>query len=308
MIYDDKTIIHIGFHKTGTTFIQKKIFSAFPDIFYRVPQARIGSHFSTSPLHYSEKEVQAFCDSEKSMTNAPINVFSCEALSSNIHGGDHLSAYKADRLYHHLPEAKVLIGIREQRSMIKSAYNQFLRAKGSYSIEEYLQNPKTNKFSFNHLQYDKIISYYKAVFGKEKILVLPYELLSSDPHKYLTTVFDFIGIDKSHILSEIEGQITERVNESLKPIQLQVKRYFNPFIVPGIPRLGTTFNFKVLKILFSISNKLLEKLPTKPIDERIQTRQLQIISDITGNRFVESNRKTSALIDINLADYGYKSS
>lgn len=60
-------IIHIGFHKTGTSYLQKNIFERFDNVFYRIPQSEIRQTLIlSSPLRYSEKAfLKLIGDSEK---------------------------------------------------------------------------------------------------------------------------------------------------------------------------------------------------------------------------------------------------
>lgn len=302
---EKQTLIHIGYHKTGTSFLQKRIFDGFADAFHLVDRSKLIKNVKAPPpLRFSSVTLQAYVRDEMTKSRAPITVFSNETLSSSIHYGDHQSKYVADRLAACLPGSKVLIGIREQKSMLKSAYNQFLKAKGSYSIREYLINPRSGNFHFEHLQYHNLIQYYQKLFGRDQVLVLPYEVLQNDPIVYLERLFTFLGV--TDLLSTLDFDASEKVNRSLKPIQVQVKRYFNPFISKDFPQTGSTFYAYPAVLLHAALHRLFKFLPTKAIDQRIEKKIEREIARITMGQYAESNEQTARLSGVDLGVLGYE--
>jgi hypothetical protein len=298
-------LIHIGYHKSGTSFLQEKVFEQFLKTFYRVNQKLIGQYFiEPTPFHFDEKAVQNFCKNEINKEASTFTVFSNERISGSPHTGDFNSKYVADRLAECLPNAKVLIVIREQEDMIRSSYAQYLKARGSYGIQEYLMPKDATFFRLNSLKYHFLIDYYFQLFGKSNVLVLPYEFLRNSPETFLTRFFHFLELEPEKFLSQINT--SERVNKALKPVQLQVKRYFNPFIMENFQNAGSTFNNKLLKLGFSGINRFLSWVPTKKLDNRIDLKIKNTIQEYTNSRFAYSNSKTSKMIGIDLGNYGYQ--
>ena len=115
-------------------------------------------------------------------------------MSGGIHSGGFDSRDICERLNTCFPNGKVLIVIREQKSMLYSAYSQYIKGGGSYSIKEYLF-PKTKKvkglFKFNYLEYHHLIEYYYKYFGKNNVLVLPYEMMKEDQERFLQNILFF---------------------------------------------------------------------------------------------------------------------
>jgi hypothetical protein len=60
-----------------------------------------------------------------------IPMVSSERLSGNPHSGGYDSAVLAERLHQVFPGARVLVMIREQRSMILSSWAQYVRVGGA---------------------------------------------------------------------------------------------------------------------------------------------------------------------------------
>jgi hypothetical protein len=293
-------IIHIGYHKTGTSYLQRNIFERFDDVFNRISQSKIrNTLILPSPLRYSEKAfTELISGSDKRI------VVSNEFLSSGIHADDYRSKTNADRLKSAIPNAKIIIGIREQVSILKSAYNQYLRAKGSYSIKEYLVRPLTGSFNFSHLQYHFLINYYIDLYGKENVFVLPYELLKKDPKAYVDGILKFI--DEEYLINNINFSLNEKINPSLKPCVLNLKKYFNPFILKRFSNIGGTLHSNFLNIVFRFFKKILTVLPTNRIDNKIKNKIHKEILKQTEGFYEQSNNELNKLTDFNLKEFGYR--
>jgi hypothetical protein len=294
-------IIHIGFHKTGTTYLQKNVFENFPKKFNRISQTEIRQKIILpSPFRYDENIFK------KIINNADERrlVLSSEFISSGLHKDDFRSKTNADRIKALVPEAKIIIGVREQLSMITSAYNQYLKARGSHSIQQYIIPPISKIYKFEHLQYHHLVKYYIELFGKENVLVLPYEILKQDPKLYLQTVFNFI--DEPKLINDIKFDIKKKVNSSLKPCVLNIKKYFNPFIMKNFPEIGNTYQSSLVSGLFSLIKKILMKIPTSSWDKKITQNISKVISETSKGRFEDSNRALNDLVDFDLQKLGYK--
>jgi hypothetical protein len=82
----------------------------------------------------------------------------------------------ADRLRALFSDARILICIREQKKVILSCYNQYIKKGGAISISSYLNvsdRTRVPLFDFRHFMYHRLISYYQQIFGRDRVLVLP---------------------------------------------------------------------------------------------------------------------------------------
>lgn len=300
-----KALIHIGYHKTGTSFLQKRIFESYPSVFHRVRQTAIRDHLITpSPFLFSEASAIQFCQEEMNYSDALYAVFSNEFLSSNPHGADSHSKYVADRLKACMPDSQILIVIREQASMVYSSYAQYLRARGSYGIRDYIYSPIDGRFRLDHLQYHHLIGYYFDLFGKRNVLVLPYELLKASPVEFLEKLFAFLDIDE--LLNSINFDAREKVNQALSPCQLLLKRYMNPFIERRFENAGSAFYNPFVRVVFGGMNRILAAFPMRALNENLSRRTQWVIDESIKYRFEESNRATGLLIGVDLSKYGYR--
>lgn len=157
-------ILHLGFSKTGTTFLQKKIFNNLEDINYL----------------YHPYNILEMCIEENRT-----NLLSGERFSvSHPHFVDFCDRYVVlDYLHKLFPEARIIIGFREESSWLKSCYNQYVKAQGGdITFEEYLQ-----KFEHNIPDQKKYLEELKKRW--DDICVYHQETLNEEIPK----ICDFIG-------------------------------------------------------------------------------------------------------------------
>src|SRR5215218_14466 len=111
-----RPLLHIGYHKTGTTFLQRRV---FPEPGFSLvagakalrPAFVVGDPFGFDPMLVRETFRPAI---EKVRERDLVPVLSAERLSGNPHSGGYDSKQIAERLAATFPEARVLIVIREQ--------------------------------------------------------------------------------------------------------------------------------------------------------------------------------------------------
>ena len=185
MFYNDdfinmpRTIFHIGYHKTGTTWFQKKFYPFVRNYKYLKPvelQFFLGNPLAPLVLHNKNIMHRSF-------------IYCNEELSGNIHNGGlngHLSKNVADRIYYFNKDSEIIIFIRRQDSMINSIYKQYIKKGGNYSIKNYLFHKefdyqhRTPLFNFEHINYKNLIDYYVSIFGKNNVRIYLYEELESN--------------------------------------------------------------------------------------------------------------------------------
>src|SRR3546814_8368538 len=92
----------------------------------------------------------------------------------------------ADRLRETFPDARILIVIREQRALIRSMYSQHITDGGTGTLGRFLNRPEPGLgrkpwFDPEVYAFDRLIAYYCGLFGAERVLALPFELLAREP-------------------------------------------------------------------------------------------------------------------------------
>ncbi|MFO8033142.1 MAG: hypothetical protein R6U22_11420 [Desulfohalobiaceae bacterium] len=161
-----------------------------------------------------------------------------EDLSGNFHsGGLHGGWTKevAQRLAATFPNARIVIFIREQKSLLSSIYQQYIREGGTHKPYRYFhpyvflprrgfQPSKVALFSFEHFRYPYLIRLYQNLFGSENVFVFLYE-------DFRTNYNQFIKLFRSKLNLDIEESAIswEHQNISYQRYALALARFINHF-------------------------------------------------------------------------------
>ncbi|HEY9871010.1 MAG TPA: sulfotransferase [Candidatus Obscuribacterales bacterium] len=310
-----KLLIHIGYHKTGTTWLQTQL---FPNEALGLGQ--VGREFvrrnliAKRPLEFSAQNCSELLEPEieKLESRGLHAVVSHEALSGNPYSGGYQSKEMADRLAATFPYARILIVVREQRAMIQSSYQQYVKLGGRAGIEEFIFPPgrwssRIPLFSLENFKYHLLAQYYQRLFGASNVLVVPYELFVSEPVEFVTLVLKFAGLNPDcHCVCRLP--LTEKCNVTPPWFSLEVKRRLN-FLYPISKhhRLETTSVWERRRREFvdEISG-LVGRLVPKAWQDKLKQEQSDWIDRTVGNMYMESNEMLATICGIDLRRFGYR--
>lgn len=304
-------LIHIGFHKTGSTWLQKSFlndpsrgFSHAHAEGKRRDIARVLAE--PDPLCFDPREARAhfsgYLDALRESEVTP--VISHEILSGYPSSGGRDRCMIADRLRATFPEARVLMVIREQRAMIRSMYGQHVKAGGAESLRRYITKPMLARglrplLSLQYFEYDRLIMYYQALFGPDRVLALPLELLARQPQDFADRIAAFCG----HAPALVKDTRPRNTRDPL-PIYYFMRLinflFYHNELSPGALVDLPALHFGVKRL----SAGLRDYSP-RWLDEIIEGRQRREIELRVGNHYTESNLRTAKLMDLPLAEYGY---
>lgn len=306
-------LLHVGYHKTGSTWLQDAIFVDPKYGFVKQATNRVpidDAFVAQNPYTFSASRVlqmSAFVEMfERAEATDAVPVISHERLSGDIGSGGVDSRMIADRLAETFPNGRVLICIREQIDMVLSVYKTEVRWN-TYSIEERFRDRsvierREPQPTLDYFQYHHLIAYYQKLFGKERVLVLPYEHLRADPLAFLAQVTRFVD------LPDPADVPTEGANVSSPAAFLAFMRYVNMVLHwPGLRRffVGPLEERLALRALLRVFDNVGPVIP-EPISKRVDRKWRARIEDLAGDRYAESNRITSDLTGLDLASLGYK--
>ena len=314
MAIEEKTLVHIGYHKTGTTWLQNYVFNNREFGFVSPMPTKDMMDLIVLPnaLDFlpdvSEAGITRFLRSHEIEDLTP--VFSNERFSGHPHSGGYDSSMIADRLRTLFPGAGILICIREQKKVILSCYNQYIKKGGAISISSYLNvsdRTRVPLFDFRHFMYHRLIDYYQKIFGRDRVLVLPYELFTQDSFDYVSRIIEFANQQPRHV-SPDELPARNWSNRSITGFELEIRRLMN-FTV-GYRNSINQFSILPMKkqrtdLLFEQVRKLHPIIPAS-LSRAIMTSLETKVSRLVGSRYCESNRMTSELIGLDLSLLGYQ--
>jgi hypothetical protein len=300
---DMRPLLHIGYHKTGTTWLQRYVFGDPGSGFSQISGAQ--RLIAVEAFDFRPKRLRRQMGRKVDQTQAQglVPVLSSERLSGEPHFGGYDSEVIAERLAAVFPTARILVIIREQTSMFLSIYKEYVRRGGAASLRQYLAIPSDGywmpQFRFEFLEYHRLIRYYQNLFGADSVMVLPYELLKSQPGAFLGRIGEFVGIQA------VQPQVRS-VNVSVSAFALGLKRQANRyFVLDGPVNPAPPFDFPG-------SNAMLERIcrmldPKLPVALRDRAERLwrRHAAREVGTRYAESNAVTAGLTGLDLRAFGY---
>jgi hypothetical protein len=229
-------------------------------------------------------------------------VISHEALSGQPNARRYYGREVAERLREAFPEAKVVIGIREQRSMVMSLYRQHIRTGGYYTIREYIGTGSESAgfepmCRLDWLEYHLLVEHYQRLFGAENVLVLPLEWLRMGPAGYLRRLLRFAG----HTPREAPDGY-EISNRGWGGLTLALRRRAN-LVIRKRPMLGGPS--PAYRLLIRMCNAL-DRLTPEALDNRVERPIRRFIERRTRGCFAESNDRLQRVTDLDLGALGYE--
>jgi hypothetical protein len=214
-------IFHIGFPKTGTTWFQKELFPVLTNSIY-IDKKTTSRYFVLSDVYeFDPLEIKLSLN----FSNNSNYIFSSEGLSTQINNsknyGEHSKTY-ADKIKATFPNAKIIIFIRNQQSIIPSAYSQYLKNGGVVSFKKYLYTNEV--FNLKQYYYHNIISYYDLLFGRENVEVFLFEEFKKNPALFVEDI-----CKRFQLTYSTEQLNFTSVNQSLRVGLIPLVRVLNLF-------------------------------------------------------------------------------
>jgi len=235
-----RPIVHVGYHKTATTWFQHEVYPRATSHRW-IPRAKARTALlAPSGLAFDADIARSYLgDSDD--TRPP--VICEENLSGYIHnGGLHglLAPEAARRIKAVYPDALIVITIRAQPQVISASYVQYVRGGGTMGVRDYLGSAsrmhgalrhqyKASRFSFEHFEYDRLITFYDRLFGSDSVIVLLYETLRNTPSDFLAELQRRTGL-----AIDLEAVCYEHRNASFGPVTITLGRILNRFTARSV--------------------------------------------------------------------------
>ncbi len=278
-------IIHIGYPKTGTTWLQKEFF----------PRVNQYEKLIKSPIlkniYNPDVSQQNLNKIFKPYTEKTNLIISDEDLVTDK--PNHPSPFiKAERIKYLFPDAHIVLFIRNQNDILVSAYDQYIKGGGTLHFKKYIAL-LIEAGKINHWQYHKIIQKYFSLFGKNNIKIFLFEDFKNNPH------FLDEFTDKLHLTLLDSPNIAKKINTRLSNSVRNLWRISNHFtkhqLYSSFPPKNYFFHFPGLftfnKICFSTLNyffkQILKVENTNDLNMAIEVNSIfahsnKILLDITS--------------------------
>ncbi|MBR9923055.1 MAG: hypothetical protein GYB31_19685 [Bacteroidetes bacterium] len=221
-------VAHIGFPKTGTTYLQKNVFPHHPElnaIENDVCRLIFRDLINQDDLDF--KETQTIADCSSLCQNDQVDLFSLEFLVGHMFINTGLNRSAIAKRLKAIGFNKIIITIRNQTKIIDSTYRQYVHQGGTIKFPRFIrQFPDIPYRIFEPKFYDyyKTIDWYHSIFGKENVLVVLQEEMFSEPDNFKKRLQAFLELKKP-----FENTGNKRSNKSLSNLSIGLLRWINHF-------------------------------------------------------------------------------
>jgi hypothetical protein len=231
-----RIVLHVGFMRTGSSFLQAKVLPGLSEVATYsyghpfIPLA-IGVRNATPGATLTAQR-QALIDWVEA-SDRPIQLFSWEGLV-----GGFLADYRqfpavTDFLKSTFPDAHVILFIRRQADLVDSLYRQALHTYHFPHVSEFLNRTSSGFGAFREgpsanidvrsLAFGPVVDRYEAMFGADRVHIIPYELLRLDAGRFYCRLSKAIGAT----VPPVQG--TELHNRGYSAASAGIARRLNRF-------------------------------------------------------------------------------
>lgn len=306
---------HIGLQKTGTTFLQRELFSKLnaPDLQY------IDGHFFPkvfNPIRFQDpiyfdadtirKELTSLAQGKNKL------LVSFEDLSGHPYNAAQSRSVIVDKIKRCFPEAKIIFFLRRQDTFAVSSYLQTVNGGNKFSLKEYystvFENNLHDRFicpTLDYFQFSKYVDYLIEQFGAENCFITTYEGFVKHNELVIKTMLDFLQVDF------VYTPTAKTQNKQKGIIFTSILRFENYFVARRISANSTFYsgipfyNFRRKKKIHITLRYIMTLLLDKGLfpDFKYKDRSG------TAKRILELCKEDNKTMDMNhalgLAEHGY---
>lgn len=297
--------LHVGLPKAASTWLQKEVFPVI------APQEFIARESEINALLIDTTFKDSYVKGALSQSVA--------SFSQSSGGGALLSreglifrgrawpghkkvptAVTTKRLASELKGARVLLVIRRQRDLLRSAYSEYIRRGGVAKFQNWTNGDAT-AYEFDPSQYEltKKIEELAASFGRDSVKVVPFELLTRDKLAFMSEIANWLEISPAW-----DGVALgkKKRNVSLSESGLERLRKWNRLFrkTPENPSPMAPMPFPRLHDqIFQLGEPFFRRAGAVPEPD------LKRVCKDFEYQFKTSNRKLQEFTSANLRDLGY---
>lgn len=313
----NRILLHIGYHKTATTWFQSELFSR-PELDFSLLSARNLVHRAfciPHPLADGRDDYvrQVVSEAQEATARGQYFVVSHERLSGYPASGGFDARMLAGRLKSHFPNARIFCLFREQRAMILSAWRQQVIDGGGLSLLRFIDPPEPKirrmpLFDPAMYRYSRLLELYRGLFGAENVLFRPYEAFRAQPAQELTGLADLLQNDRLRHSAERLSTNMSTPNPSVAMPILMLQRLLNAHFART--QLSQECLIDVganhIRVVIRFIDRAIGRNMFRSMDSYCQRKALRTISRHFSAYFDEDNARLSKLIDVQLSEFGYR--
>lgn len=310
-----KIIIHIGYPKTGTSFLQEKVLTELHGaeqvnyLHFRKIEELLQEITCTNSLFFDANVVKKRFDP---LLKDGVNVISYESLIAAVYYKSVNLKSTAENLFALFPEATILITLRNQADIALSLHAQYVHEGGTLGLTEFLGMNRVglkeiddNVLDLRSFEYDKVIKFYKELFGSTRISILFFEEFVANRDEFMFDLYQLMGIEGEQKMIEPSG----KTNEGYAKNQIRLARFMNRMFYSHFNRNSLALNFKLPFSEKRINIAVLRKLLQSSLSFSILGRRKKDYSAFRKNlkeRFLASNERLASENNLKLPEKYFK--
>jgi len=299
-------LIHVGPHKTGSSWLQNRFFPHVPGIVYE-GRAR-DSHAAFLVPDFGDFSPEAVREIylgalERAQAEDKPLVISDEALGGRPFHQKFFRAIAAYRLRAAFPQARILVVARAQEAVIQSMYGEYLRYGYASSLEGFLAQQTGNPaiaplLDLDYYDWDRVQDFYEEIFGAAQVRVVPMELMLSDTAALSGIVETLLGRAIGVPETLPTGQPERPALSAWAQGFLRLANHLQPQDSRYRVRRGKLNPYGIAHRIDALTPAAARRAG--------KLRARSLIEAHLGDRFVASNRRFAARNGYDLAALGYK--
>lgn len=221
-----KVYIHVGFHKTATTFLQRRIYPKMQNVTHIKNKHISETLYDIRLKSLTDGNIELIRDRFAKWEEGRPLLISYEGLSGSPFSQKRSKQQESilKDLRRVFPaesyDVRIIIGIREQVKLVTSLYLQYIHQGGTQKPETYFK--EMQEFGvLDHFYYDRYLEMVEDIFGKDSYYCMVYETFNEDINKGLLELLEYMGEDA------VPNYSNTQVNRSFGAAQAKVGRRLN---------------------------------------------------------------------------------
>lgn len=310
-------ILHVGVHRTGTTFLQTRCFPYLKGVHHVClenyeysdtgsPADRLGRMAGTNPLFLDLAAEKAALERSLATVEQQTVLISMERWFGSLWYGFFNNQVNSQTFKYLFPSARIILVIRRQDTLLESLYRQILRGYGYPTVDSFLNlvNGRFLELGQNHTYFPSLnprtldfrgyARNYRSLFGEENVLVLPYERMVQDPVSYFETMCGFIGTEPYY------PDTNRPVHEGYSLLSSRISLALNRFVRVNRRGGGSLPRFLSPRPMRHVLTNVVDRYAQKK-GQLIDDRTRRLIMDLLR----EPNRALDEDLGLGLRRYGY---
>lgn len=222
--------LHVGYHKTATTFMQQSIFPNMKNVNYIHPEHIMEDLRRLRLNKLTDEHMDSLRDYFDSFTDEKPLLISYEGLS-----GSPFAPKKVKRQTAILKDLRrlfpspdydvyILVGLREQVDLLTSLYVQHIHQGGVMSAAKFIEYCRHNE-SLQNFHYHSYLKTIEELFGEDHLHIMVYEHFRRDSTNELMKLLNFMGEPDIPDYKAVKS--VRKMNKSFGTMQVAAGRQMN---------------------------------------------------------------------------------